>query len=229
MAQTPATRYQSDDNQIDYTPGSAVTAGDVILVGTVVAIATSDIASGVLGSLAIEGVFKLPKITGAIAAGDPVYWDPVGSPVTGTASSGAASNTPGVNYLAGYAAVAAASGDSYVATVLQPSKAGAAALGAYSTVAATGSTQADAAQVATGFVVVTAADGTKGVLLPVAAAGRSVVIKNNSASVLKVWPAGSGIINGLSASAAMSIAANTCPEFRASSATQWYTNPLLPS
>ena len=77
MAQVPATRYQSTDGAIDYTPGSAVTAGDVIVLGSVVAIATQDIAASVLGSLALEGVFKVPKITGANAVGTLIYWNQV--------------------------------------------------------------------------------------------------------------------------------------------------------
>ena len=50
MAQTPATLYTNHADTIDYTPsGSAVVAGDVIVLGSVVAIATHDIADGVLG------------------------------------------------------------------------------------------------------------------------------------------------------------------------------------
>lgn len=97
------------------------------------------------------------------------------------------------------------------------------------TVAATGSVIGDAAPLTEGFTVVTAADGTKGVLLPVAVAGSIVKIKNSSALVLKVWPQTGATINALSASAAMSIAAQTCPIFEAVSATQWYSSPLLPS
>lgn len=117
MAQTPATTF-SEDGAIDYTPTSAVTGGDVVVVGSVVAVATSDIAANKLGSLAVDGVFKVPKITGAIAAGALVYWDPTGNPVTGTAGSGAATGTIGTLKQMGYAALAAASGDSYVYVLL---------------------------------------------------------------------------------------------------------------
>lgn len=100
------------------------------------------------------------------------------------------------------------------------------------TIAATGSTQANAAQIVTGspcFVLVTAGDGTKGVILPAAAAGLEVTIKNGAAAILKVYPSGAGVINALSASAAISMAANTCATFHCYDGTTWYTSPLLPS
>lgn len=63
---------------VDYTPGSDVTGGDVIVQNTLVGVALSDITSGDKGALAVEGVFDFPKATGvgtAIAAGKAVYWD----------------------------------------------------------------------------------------------------------------------------------------------------------
>ena len=63
---------------IDYTPGADVTAGDVIVQGDLVGVARLDIKAGVLGALAVTGVFDFPKATGAstaIAAGVDVYWD----------------------------------------------------------------------------------------------------------------------------------------------------------
>lgn len=118
MAQTAATFYSADDG-IDYTPGSAVTAGDVIVLGSIVAVAIDDIAANQKGSLQIDGIFKVPKITGAITVGSKIYWDPAGTPVTGDASSGAATTTAGSLKVMGYAVLAAASGDSYVYVDLQ--------------------------------------------------------------------------------------------------------------
>jgi len=63
---------------IDYTPGSAVSAGDVVVQGELVGVAKLDIAASALGALAVEGVFDFPKATGAstaITAGANVYWD----------------------------------------------------------------------------------------------------------------------------------------------------------
>lgn len=99
-----------------------------------------------------------------------------------------------------------------------------------SDVAATGSVQGDAAQLIEGFQVVTGADGTKGVKLPVAVAGMQCMIKGTTAAVLKVWPSSGAAINAISADSAMSLASGVIPAlFVAKSATQWYTFPLLPS
>ena len=96
-------------------------------------------------------------------------------------------------------------------------------------VAATGSLQTDAAAVSYGVTKVTAADATKGVILPAAVAGRVVIIKNAANAVLKVYPATDDAINALSANAALSCAAYTAPMFVALDSTTWVSLPLLPS
>ena len=72
-------RFIHDGKSIDYTPQAAVTAGDVIVIGDLVAIAKLDIAAGQIGALATEGVFDVPKEAAAadkaIAAGTKVYWN----------------------------------------------------------------------------------------------------------------------------------------------------------
>jgi predicted RecA/RadA family phage recombinase len=63
---------------VDYTPSSAVAAGDVVVQGELVGVAKLNIAANQLGALAVTGVFDLPKATGtgsAITAGSKVYWD----------------------------------------------------------------------------------------------------------------------------------------------------------
>lgn len=97
------------------------------------------------------------------------------------------------------------------------------------TVAAAGSAQGDATAIASDNVVVTAGDGTKGVVLPTAVPGQKIFLKNNAAAVLKVYPATGGAINALSANAAISMASLTSAVFFADSTTQWFTIPLLPS
>ena len=67
--------YVSTGNRIDYTPDAAVDAGDVVVQGTLVGIATDDIAASALGSLAIEGIFKFKKEEITIAVGTDVFWD----------------------------------------------------------------------------------------------------------------------------------------------------------
>ena len=97
------------------------------------------------------------------------------------------------------------------------------------TVAAAGSTQADAAAIATGFTLVSAANATKGIKLPAAAAGLVCIVKNNVSAVLKVWPSTDDKINALNADAVMNIAALTSVMYVAYDDVTWYSLPLLPS
>lgn len=110
-----ASLYQAGDpGHIDYTPVSAVAVGDVVVLGSLFCVADRPIPAGKLGAVAIEGVFVLPKKTGAIGQGVVVYWD--GSQITTSANSGGSSPT---SYdRAGFAAEAAASGDATVKVVL---------------------------------------------------------------------------------------------------------------
>jgi predicted RecA/RadA family phage recombinase len=102
-------------NVIDYTPGSAVSVGDVVVIGTILGIAHQDIASGALGSLAIDGgIYDVVKITGSISQWTLVYWNATGDPVGGTAGTGAATTTAGSNNLLGIAIAAAGSSDTTV-------------------------------------------------------------------------------------------------------------------
>ena len=71
-------RFIHDGHSIDYTPGSDISAGDVIVQGELVGVAKLDIAADTFGALAVAGVFDFPKATGggtAIPAGKAVYWD----------------------------------------------------------------------------------------------------------------------------------------------------------
>jgi hypothetical protein len=96
-------------------------------------------------------------------------------------------------------------------------------------VAAAGSAQGDAASVVCEINVISASDGTKGVILPTAEVGMQITIKNNVNAILKVYPATGGAINAISANGAISMAALSSATFVASSTTQWYTVPLVPS
>jgi predicted RecA/RadA family phage recombinase len=72
-------QYIQTGNSINHTPQAALTAGDVVVIGDLVAVAKLDIAAGQLGALALEGVFEVPKEAAAadkaIAAGVKVYWN----------------------------------------------------------------------------------------------------------------------------------------------------------
>jgi len=111
MAQTPA-KFVHDGKAIDYTPTNAVIAGQVVELGTVPLVAPVAIPAGVLGALSCDGVFDVPKTADVFAAGDTVYWDNDGIPVTGEAGSGAADSSTG--NLMGVAVADAASEASYV-------------------------------------------------------------------------------------------------------------------
>jgi hypothetical protein len=90
------------------------------------------------------------------------------------------------------------------------------------TLAAAGSAQGDAAAVADFATSVSAADGTKGVVLPAAAAGKVYLVYNEHAtSGLKVYPNTSDTINGGSANAAVTTEGKTLALFYALDATNW--------
>lgn len=101
--------YYQYDCTLDYTPSSAMAAGDVVVLGDLVAVAVVAIPANKLGAVSIDGVFELPKASGAIAQGVIVYWDAAASNVTTTAGS---------NKRAGKAAYAQASGDTTVKVLL---------------------------------------------------------------------------------------------------------------
>ena len=225
MPQVPAQLY-SDECAIDYTPSGAVVAGDVVALNGMIGVASSAIAASAKGALQIEGIYQLPKTTAAWVRGLPVHWNPTGDPDGGTAGTGAA-NQLNINTYTRITIKTEGSGDDTGAVNInvRPSN-----LLGVSAVTAAGSTISDAAALANGLNIVTGADGTKGVILPVAVAGMQVYVKGVTAGVLKVWPQSGGTINALSASAAISLASGATPAiFVASSATQWYTIPLLPS
>lgn len=89
-------------------------------------------------------------------------------------------------------------------------------------VAAAGSTQGDAAQLAYGVNNVTAADGTKGVLLPPASPGKVVHVYNSVATNgLKIYPATGETINGGSANAAITSEGKTLATLVGTSSSNW--------
>lgn len=97
--------------------------------------------------------------------------------------------------------------------------------GNYQAVTATGSAQTDAATVSASNVVVASADGTKGVVLN-GEVGDSVIVFNNSASTLKVYPNSGAAIavpgTGLgSANAAYSHTTYAVVTYKKITSTQW--------
>ena len=81
--------FVQEGGAVDYTPSADVAAGDVVVQGDLVGVATRPIAASTLGALAVGGVFDFPKATGvgkAIAAGKKVYWDVTNKQATETSS-----------------------------------------------------------------------------------------------------------------------------------------------
>lgn len=72
--------FVAEGKVIDYTPDADVTAGDILTIGNIVAVAKHDIDSGDLGSVAVEGIYSLADadLDGAASdysQGDPVFLD----------------------------------------------------------------------------------------------------------------------------------------------------------
>lgn len=114
MSQVPCV-YRQDAGTIDHTPESAVTAGDVVVLGTrLITIALVDIAAAALGALATSGLFGVPKVNGAVTKGAALYWDADGDPEGGDAGTGAFTTNSALGPFAGFAAAAAAETDEKV-------------------------------------------------------------------------------------------------------------------
>lgn len=54
-----------EGDRLDYTPTTGVAAGEAVVIGSIVGVASSPIAANELGSVNVEGVFSIPKPTGA--------------------------------------------------------------------------------------------------------------------------------------------------------------------
>lgn len=81
----------------------AVASGAGVLIGSLFGIACGDAADGAEVEIQTDGVFDLPKATGAAwTVGQRLYWDDTAKNLTGTAST---------NKLVAIAVQAAASGD----------------------------------------------------------------------------------------------------------------------
>jgi len=84
--------YIHKGSRIDHTPGADIAAGDVVVQGDLIGVASLDIKAGTLGALAVEGVFDFAKAAGvgtAIAAGVQIYWDDTADEATTDSAAGA--------------------------------------------------------------------------------------------------------------------------------------------
>jgi len=101
-----------------YTALVGVIAGDPVVIGSRLGVADTNIGTGETGVLSMEGVFSLPKSTGAISQGADCYFDVDGAPVDAS-NAGAITITASGNVAAGYAFAAAGSADTHVKVKLR--------------------------------------------------------------------------------------------------------------
>ncbi|USE38935.1 DUF2190 family protein [Endozoicomonas sp. SCSIO W0465] len=87
-----ATNYLQEGKTIEFTAAADVASGSAVVVGTVVVVAISTVLSGELAVGMTDGVFDLPKGTGAITQGAKVYLKSDGT-ITATASGNTAAGT----------------------------------------------------------------------------------------------------------------------------------------
>lgn len=72
------TKAYQNGNVIDWVNGTggAITSNTVVKMGNILGVALVDIADGATGSVALRGVFTVPKVTAAvIAQGESLTWD----------------------------------------------------------------------------------------------------------------------------------------------------------
>ena len=96
------TKYVMSGDVIDYVAGSAITSGQVVLIGVRVGVALAAIASGATGAVRVLGIFTIAKLsTDVVTVGAALYWDNTNFRMTLTSAG---------NTLAGYATAAAGNG-----------------------------------------------------------------------------------------------------------------------
>ncbi|MGE3596644.1 MAG: DUF2190 family protein [Dehalococcoidia bacterium] len=90
---------------IQYTAGADITSGSVVKIGALLGVALTDIANGATGSVAIRGVFTVPKVSAAvILQGERLVWDVSAAAGKGEFDDSAA--IPATGDVSGEAAVA---------------------------------------------------------------------------------------------------------------------------
>lgn len=96
---------------ITHTPAASVIASGVAKIGSRVGIALSNVAAGTPGVFAVEGVYRLQKLsTDVIGQGDSVRWDHLQGLIT-TATVGAGN---AVIASAGFAFTAAGASETFI-------------------------------------------------------------------------------------------------------------------
>lgn len=99
------TTYKQEGKVIQYTASADIAAGQVVKIGNVLGVALVAIANGATGSVALEGVFSVPKVSGAvIGQGQSLVWDVSANTGAGAFDDNAAA--PATGDVSGAAAMA---------------------------------------------------------------------------------------------------------------------------
>jgi predicted RecA/RadA family phage recombinase len=111
MAQAQeAVFYQGDQRRINHTPAGDIACGVIIDLGDLAGIVTTPegLKANALGSVDVDGTYKIKKAAAVFAQAVKVYWDTVGRNAV---------TAPGANIiLLGESVEAAAAGDDHVKT-----------------------------------------------------------------------------------------------------------------
>lgn len=121
-----AKNYVSEGDVIPWTntTGSAVASGQVVAMGHTLGVALVAIAAGATGAVAIEGVFTVPKVSGAVfVQGEKLIWDVSANSGAGAFDDSAATPATGDITGAAIAWAAGADGETTATVKLTPGNA----------------------------------------------------------------------------------------------------------
>lgn len=84
-----AKNFKRMGETIDFVASANITAGTLVLVGTVAAVSLNDVANGETGVGHVEGVWELPAVSAATGTVGALAYMTAGGNVTGTATDNA--------------------------------------------------------------------------------------------------------------------------------------------
>lgn len=110
------TVFNKPGDALDHLAAADISVNDVVVVGSLIGVAATNIANGKTGTILVEGVFTLPKVTGtAMPEGTKVTWDHANKHfIVGAGSTGDVANCAIV------VEQAALSADTSVRVLLEP-------------------------------------------------------------------------------------------------------------
>lgn len=81
--------YVQPGNTVTFTASGAVASGQPVTMGSLFGVAVTAAANGQSFEATLVGIFDLPKATGAVTAGQLIYWDASEAEASTSADSGA--------------------------------------------------------------------------------------------------------------------------------------------